>query len=179
MAHDLVLPAVAAHERRLYYAESRRFAALFGVPASALPPDWAGFAAYCEAMRRPRSLAASDAARAIAAEIFGGAGLWVQAPRWYEALTAQMLPPHLREAFELRDRDVDPRLAAQAITWARRLYPALPERLRYVGPYQEATARLAGRARPDLATQLVNRLWIGQGSMTRFHGPNGLKRWWS
>jgi len=177
MAHDLVLPAVAAHERELYYAESRRFAALFGVPASALPPDWTGFAAYCEAVRQPGSLAASDAARAIAAEIFGGAGLWVQAPRWYKALTAQMLPPHLREAFELRDRDVDPRLAAQTITWARRLYPALPERLRHVGPYQEATARLAGRARPDLATQLVNRLWIGQGSMTRFHGPNGLKRW--
>jgi uncharacterized protein (DUF2236 family) len=166
MAHDLVLPAVSAHERELYYAESRRFAALFGVPASALPPDWAGFAAYCEAMRQPGSLAVSDAARSIAAEIFAGSGLWVRAPRWYRALTAQMLPPHLREGFELRDRDVSPRLAAQAITWARRFYPALPERLRHVGPYQEAAARLAGRARPDLVTRLVNRLWIGRGSMT-------------
>jgi uncharacterized protein (DUF2236 family) len=168
MAHDLVLPAVSARERELYYAESRRFAALFGVPASALPPDWAGFAEYCEAMRRPGSLAVSDAARSIAAQIFTGSGLRVRAPRWYRALTAQMLPPHLREAFELRDRDVSPRLAAQAITWARRLYPALPERLRHVGPYQEAAARLAGRARPDLATRLVNRLWIGRGQMTRF-----------
>jgi uncharacterized protein (DUF2236 family) len=167
MAHDLVLPAIAAHERELYYAESRRFAALFGVPASALPPNWSGFAAYCEVMRQPHSLAVSDAARAIAAEIFAGTGLWVRAPRWYKALTAQMLPPHLREAFELRDRDVETRIAAQAIKWAGRLYPALPARLRHVGPYQEATARLAGRARPDLATQLVNRLWIGQGSMTR------------
>jgi uncharacterized protein (DUF2236 family) len=177
MAHDLVLPAVAAQERELYYGESRRFAALFGVPASALPPDWTGFATYCEAMRQPDSLAVSDAARAIAAEIFAGGGLWVRAPRWYRALTAQMLPPHLREAFELRSRDVEPHIAAQAITWARRLYPALPERLRHVGPYQEATARLAGRTRPDLATQLVNRFWIGRGSMTRFHKPNGLKRW--
>jgi uncharacterized protein (DUF2236 family) len=41
---------VTAQERELYYGESRRFAALFGVSASALPPDWAGFAAYCEAM---------------------------------------------------------------------------------------------------------------------------------
>jgi uncharacterized protein (DUF2236 family) len=55
MAHDLVLPAVRAQERELYYAESRRFAALFGVPASALPSDWAGFATYCEAMRRPHA----------------------------------------------------------------------------------------------------------------------------
>ena len=39
IAHDLVLPAVAAQERELYYRESRRFAALFGVPASALPPE--------------------------------------------------------------------------------------------------------------------------------------------
>jgi uncharacterized protein (DUF2236 family) len=168
MAHDLVLPAVATQDRELYYGESRRFAALFGVPASALPPDWTGFAAYCEAMRQPDSLAVSDAARAIAAEIFAGGGLWVRAPGWYRALTAQMLPPHLREAFELCDRDVEPRISGPAITWARRLYPALPERLRHVGPYQEAMARLAGRARPDLVTQLVNRLWIGRGSMTRF-----------
>jgi uncharacterized protein (DUF2236 family) len=168
MAHDLVLPALAAHERELYYGESRRFAALFGVPASALPPDWTGFATYCEAMHQPDSLAVSDAARAIAAEIFAGGGLWVRAPGWYRALTAQMLPPHLPEAFGLRDRDVEQRIAARAITRARRLYPALPERLRHVGPYQEAMARLAGRARPDLVTQLVNRLWIGRGSMTRF-----------
>ena len=166
MAHDLVLPAVAAQERELYYGESRRFAALFGVPASALPPDWTGFATYCEAMRQSRSLAVGDAARAIAAEVFSGAGLWVGVPRWYGALTAQMLPPHLREAFELRDRDVEPRLATQAITWARRIYPVLPERIRFVGPYQEAAARVAGRAQPDLVTQLVNRLWIGRGSMT-------------
>src|SRR6516164_7035364 len=166
MAHDLVLPAVPARERELYYGESRRFAALFGVPASALPPDWAGFAAYCEAMRQPGSLAVSDAARAIAANIFAGIGLWVRVPRWYRAVTAQMLPPHLRDAFELRDRDFEPRLAAQAIRWARHLYPALPERIHHVGPYQEAAARLAGRAQPDLAIQLVNRLWIGQASMT-------------
>lgn len=166
MAHDLVLPAVTAQERELYYGESRRFAALFGVPASALPPDWAGFAAYCEAMGQPGSLAVSDAARAIAAEIFVGAGLCVRAPRWYKALTAQMLPPHLREGFELRGGDVEPRMAVQAVARARRLYPALPERLRHVGPYQEAMTRLAGRARPDLVTQLVNRLWIGQGWMT-------------
>ena len=77
-----------------------------------------------------------------------------------------MLPPHLREAFELRDREVEPHIAAKSITWARHLYPALGERIRHVGPYQEAAARLAGRAQPDLAIQLVNRLWIGRASMT-------------
>jgi uncharacterized protein (DUF2236 family) len=80
MAHDLVLPAVTTREREHYYSESRRFAALFGVPASALPTDFAGFATYCEAMRQPGSLAVGDAARAIAADIFAGTGLWVRAP---------------------------------------------------------------------------------------------------
>ena len=127
-------------------------------------------------MRQPGSLAVSDAARAIAANIFAGTGLWVRVPRWYRAVTAQMLPPHLRDAFGLRDRDVEPRLAAQAITWARHLYPALPERIRHVGPYQEAAARLAGRPQPDLAIQLVNRLWIGRASMTRFHEAKSLKQ---
>ena len=164
MAHDLVLPALTREERDHYYAESRRFAALFGIPDNALPPDWAGFAGYCEMMLRPGSLAVSDAAHAIAAQIFSGAGLRVRAPRWYWALTAQMLPPHLRKGFGLRDSEAERRMAASAVTWTRRVYPSLPRRIRYVGPYQEATARLAGRARPDLATQLLNRLWIGRVS---------------
>ena len=35
-------------------------------------------------------------------------------------------------------------------------------RLRYVGPCQEAKARLAGSTRPDLFTQISNKLWIGR-----------------
>jgi len=45
------------------------------------------------------------------------------------------------------------------------VYPWVPGRLRYVGPYQEARARLAGRQRPGATTQLLNRFWIGQKSM--------------
>src|SRR5919198_329632 len=165
-AHDQVLPALTTEARELYYAESRRFAALFGIPGAALPPDWRGFEAYCEVMCRPGSLAVSDAARTVAAGIFAGAGLWVRAPRWYWAATAQMLPPHLKEGFGLRDGNDERRLAARAIAWIRRAYPALPQRIRHVGPYQEALARLSGRARPDLATQVVNRLWIGRRSMS-------------
>ena len=142
-----------------------RFAALFGVPASALPPDWTGFATYCEAMRQPHSLVVSDAARAIAAEIFAGVGLWVRAPRWYRALTAQMLPPHLREPFELRDRGVEPRIAAQAVTVGQASLPGAA-RAPSSGRTLPRGDGAAGRTGADLATELVNRLWIGQGSMT-------------
>jgi hypothetical protein len=46
----------------------------------------------------------------------------------------------------------------------RHVYPWIPARLRHVGPYQEACARLAGR-RLGATTQLLNRFWIGQKSM--------------
>src|ERR1700730_2221850 len=53
-------------------------------------------------------------------------------------------------------------IAEAAIARIRRVYPALPERLRYVGPYQEAVARLSGRRRSELLTQWANQLWIGR-----------------
>jgi uncharacterized protein (DUF2236 family) len=86
----------------------------------------------------------------------------VGAPQWYGALTAYMLPEPVRSAFGLRYDAAERRLAENALAWIRRFYPALPERLRYVGPYQEAKARLVGKVRPDLSTRLLNRIWIGQ-----------------
>jgi hypothetical protein len=45
------------------------------------------------------------------------------------------------------------------------LYPRLPMRIRAVGPYQEALARLQGERQPDLAVRWLNRLWIGRPMM--------------
>jgi hypothetical protein len=52
-----------------------------------------------------------------------------------------------------------------ALAWIRRVYPRLPMRLRAVGPYQEALARLQGDKQPDLAVRWLNRLWIGRPMM--------------
>jgi uncharacterized protein (DUF2236 family) len=68
-----------------------------------------------------------------------------------------MLPPRLREGFGLCYGTVEQSLADRALAWLRRIYPALPARLRYVGPYQEAQARLSGRAGPDIGTRMVNK----------------------
>lgn len=166
LAHNLVLPPLTAEELERYYAESRAYGALFGIPAAALPPDWSAFSAYNEAMWRSDVLTVGPEARAIAAKILAGGGRWSRAPRWYLALTAEMLPPRLSEAFELGYGEAERRSAERAMAWFRRIYAALPARLRYVGPYQEATGRLAGRPRPDGTTRLLNRIWIGQRSMT-------------
>jgi uncharacterized protein (DUF2236 family) len=55
IARDLVLPALSAQERARYYAESRTFGALFGIPQADLPPTWEEFIAYNEACTRRRN----------------------------------------------------------------------------------------------------------------------------
>jgi uncharacterized protein (DUF2236 family) len=161
-ARALVFPALTADERERYYAECRLFAGLFGIPPSSLPTKWDAFVAYNEAMWESEVLSVSAEARAIAGQILRGNTIWLRPPGWYLAITTRMLPPRLREAFGLPYGQAEHHVAETAITWVRRVYPALPERLRYVGPYLEARARLAGSTRPDLFTQISNKVWIGR-----------------
>lgn len=164
MTHDLLLPPLSGPERERYHADSLRFAALFGIPRAALPPDRAAFDAHMAAMlAEGGGLAVSPTARRVAEQVLSGAGRWwLRAPGWYRAVTARMLPPHLREGFGLPFGPAEARRAARALAWAGRVYPALPLRLRHVAPCQEAMARLRGRDGPDAVTRALNRLWIGQ-----------------
>ncbi|QFI77089.1 DUF2236 domain-containing protein [Bradyrhizobium betae] len=165
MAHDLVLPPLPVEARERYWTESRAFGALFGLTADDLPADWAGFAAYTAAMVQSDILTVSPAAREIATQIFAGARPWLRPPRWYRALTARMLPERLRAGFGFELDERDARSAENALQWIRRVYPKLPDRLRYVGPYQEAQARLRGEPQPDWMTRCLNRAWIGRPRM--------------
>ena len=81
------------------------------------------------------------------------------------SLTAGMLPERLRREFGLSYGAPERRRSDRALTVVRRVYPHLPVRLRYVGPYHEAQQRLAGNPMPDISTRLVNRLWIGQATL--------------
>ncbi|MFB6416013.1 MULTISPECIES: oxygenase MpaB family protein [Bradyrhizobium] len=165
MAHDLVLPPLSAEERERYWTESRLFGALFGLTADDLPADWSGFTAYTAGMVQSETLTVSPAAREIATQIFGGARPWLRPPRWYRALTARMLPERLRAGFGFVLDERDTRSADRAVRWIRRVYPRLPNRLRYVGPYQEAQARLRGEPKPDWMIRCLNRAWIGRPQM--------------
>ena len=167
MAHDLVLPALSAEERERYWAESRQFAALFGLTPADLPPDWASFAAYNEAMAQSDILTVSPAAHEIVGQLFAGGRWWLRPPRWYQVLSAQMLPERLREGFDLSFDARDRAAADRALARIRRIYPMLPGRLRNVGPYQEAQARLQGKAEPDWMTRCLNKAWIGRPRMAR------------
>lgn len=162
MAYGLVLPPLSVEERERYWAESRLFAGLFGLKRSDLPADWAAFADYNAAMAQSDILTVSDAARELAGQIFAGARRWLRPPRWYLALSVGMLPERLRAGFGFDVNERDRKAADRALVWLRRVYPHLPSRLRYAGPYHEAQERLQGKLQPDLATRCSNRAWIGR-----------------
>ena len=168
MVHDLVLPPLSIEQRERYWTESRLFAALFGLRPSDLPDDWTSFAAYGAAMAQSDTLTVSDAAREVAGAIFNGARKWLRPPRWYLALSVGMLPERLRAGFAFDVSERDREAADSALKWIRRIYPHLPSRLRFVGPYHEAQARLQGKRQPGFATRCSNRVWIGKPQLDDF-----------
>ncbi len=161
LAYELVQPPLTPAERESYYRESKTMAALFGLPAHALPEDWAGFETYNREMAASDTLGVNDLSRHMAHRLLQGAGSWVVPPRWYRALTAMLLPDRLREAFALRYGAADQASLEHASLWLPLLYRTLPESVRFVGPYHEARARLAGHTSGPL-TRLSNQFWIGQ-----------------
>ena len=165
LAYELIAPPLSAEDRERYYAESRLFAALFGIPQDALPQSWADFVGYIDEMVGSQCLAVSREARLVAAELWAGAGTGWATPLWYRALTARLLPCRLRRDFGLSYGPREQRSAEWATSVLRRVYPWVPASLRHVAPYHEARARLAGRTRPGALIRVLNRFWIGQSSM--------------
>jgi uncharacterized protein (DUF2236 family) len=164
LAHECVMPALTPRELADYYAESKTLAALFGLPAEALPRDWSAFLAYCREMEQSCALGVSAAARTMAHNLLAGAGSWIKPPHWYRALTTEWLPERFRREFRLDFSSADARAAEQAKRRLPHLYPRLPQVVRFIGPWHEAADRLRGK-RPGLAARMGNRFWIGEARL--------------
>jgi len=164
IAYESVLPPLLPGEREQYFAESRLLAWLFGIPAEALPENWAAFAEYNRRMHASDTLGVSEGARLIGHGLLEGAGSWIHPPHWYRSLTAAWLPPRFREEFGLPFAERERRSAERALRWLPRLYRWLPAAVRFSGPWQEAQARLTHR-RPGLIAEWSNRFWIGEKRM--------------
>lgn len=164
IAYESVLPPLLPGEREEYYAENRLLAGLFGIPAEALPENWAAFAEYNRRMHASDTLGVSEGARRIGHSLLEGAGSWIHPPHWYRSLTAAWLPPRFREEFGLPFAERERRSAERALRWLPRLYRWLPAAVRFSGPWQEAQARLTHR-RPGLIAEWSNRFWIGEKRM--------------
>jgi uncharacterized protein (DUF2236 family) len=161
MGYECAVGLLTDAEREQYYAESRTFAALFGLPASALPADWFAFAEYNHGMHASSELAVTPAARAYAARLLSGAGSWLRPPAWFRALTAAWMPQPLRAGFFPGYGPADQRAAEKAARLVPHFYLHLPAAVRYVGPWQQASARMAHRP-PSLLARVSNRFWTGQ-----------------
>jgi uncharacterized protein (DUF2236 family) len=163
-AYEFVLPPLLPEEREQYYAESKRMAALFGITAHALPDTWSEFIQYFAVMVDSPQLSVDSTALALSRSVLAGAGTWIHPPRWYHALTAYWMPPRLRDAFALNFNAPEQQAVNSAAQWLPRIYCGIPSRLRFVGPFHEANARLNGRA-PGVLTQQSNRFWMGQSRL--------------
>jgi uncharacterized protein (DUF2236 family) len=167
ICHALVLPPLTPTEREQFFEESRVFASLFGISHEHLPESWSGFCNYVHTFLESDVLTVTGAARSMAHRLLSDEAHWLRAPPSYLALTTELLPPRIRDAFGLPYGSRERAAAARLRRRMRAIYPHLPSRLRDVGPYHEARERLAGRTSPRLLTRLSNRAWIGQSMLSR------------
>ena len=164
LAYEVVRPALNPEELESYYRESKTLAALFGLSETDLPEDWAGFVGYCRAMEESTALGVSDGARVMAQSLLAGAGSWIKPPSWYRAMTVEWLCPRLRSEFQLSFGSREVVSVERTRKRLPRLYRQLPTALRFVGPWQEAQARLRGKG-PGWLTKASNHFWIGQARL--------------
>jgi uncharacterized protein (DUF2236 family) len=164
LAYEFALPPLTVSDREQYYAESKRMAALFGIPAQALPPDWTAFLHYTATMVDSPHLCVDANALALGKSVLSGAGTRLRPPHWYRALTAYWMPAPLRAAFQLDFGAREEQAVHRAARWLPRIYPYVPGTVRFVGPFHEADARLRGHA-PSALTRRSNCFWMGQSRL--------------
>ena len=164
LAYNTVLPSLTGEERETYYAESKKLAALFGIPPESLPSDWHGLERYVDGMTVFGVLGVTSLSRDLARRVMHGRGSWMWVPSWYRALTASWMPEPLRCAFGLAYGVREQAAEARARRRLPHVYGLLPGQVRLVGPYREAVDRLMGR-RANLLTRASNRFWMGQPHM--------------
>lgn len=164
LCYETVIRPLSEDEKERYYAETRRFAWLFGIPDDVLPPDWGAFQQYVRGMLAGDALAVTPAAANIGRQLFRplvpGTGALM---RRYGELTAQWLPERIAADFGLGRGDGAGRRRSGAllrrVAW---IWPVLPRRLRYLPPYVEARRRVAGRRDRDRVGEALLRLWMGR-----------------
>jgi uncharacterized protein (DUF2236 family) len=166
LTYELIFGELSQAERDQYYEESKLFAALCGIPPASLPPDWTGFTTHFEDVVASETLSVTERARIIAHQVLRQVHPWLPVPSWYSGLTTHLLPSRLRHEFGLPYGETERSSAELVVHWVKRLYPLVPDRLRYVGPYQEAVARIEGKD-PGFLTGRINRSWLGQSSLSK------------
>ena len=148
-------------EKNRYYEETKLFAYLFGIPDSALPPNWNEFLEYNQTMWDSDHLAVGDVGRELAHFIFNINKVLSPMLNRHELHTSMMLNDRLREDFRLpENNDKNIQRFERDVAMVKKWLPRLPKHMRYIPTYLEAEGRLKGK-QPNLLTRLSTRAMLG------------------
>jgi uncharacterized protein (DUF2236 family) len=162
LVFELVVRRLADEEKERYYAETRLFAKLFGIPDRLLPASWGAFQEYNARMWTSGRLGVGRAAREIGDFLFEARQPWLAPPMaWLRRMTAGLMPEPLGEAFGLAKSRSQRMVFDLSLRALRATRPLWPGRLRFVPPYLAALRRIAGDTGADPTGDFLTRLWLG------------------
>lgn len=155
---DFVGP-LSPDERERCYAETRRFSRLFGIPDRVMPKGYLAFRDYMAEMLHGSELAVGKPALEMRRFLFQPPKkIYTLGSAWYRVYTASLLPPHLRDAFELPFGLKERALLRATLPLAHAAVRRLPERLRYFPDYVEAVRRTKGLTPHDRVGRTLERI---------------------
>lgn len=138
VVHEATHGPLPEADKDAYCRDARRFGALFAIPEPLLPTTWAAQRRYVDDMVASRDLTVTEAARSMAAYLFGG-----RLGPALQAITAGLLPAPIRAGFGLTFGPREQRRFAAVMTAARAL-ARLPAATRDLPAYRDAQRRLRG-----------------------------------
>lgn len=158
--YELIVRPLSLWEKDAYYEDSKKFGFLFGIPERAAPPDWTAFQRYVGSMYAPGSpVVVGRPAREMAGFLMRPPQKALSAvARWYEPITAMLLPERLRAEFGFEIGAKERVLFRASVEALRRAYPRLPSALRYLPAYNDALRRI-GATKPKRFEAIVSRTW--------------------
>ena len=172
---EMVVRPLSAAEKDAYWEETKRFAALFGIPDELMPPDWPAFRRYWDGMLASDVIRVSPTARDLADFLLRAPAWWLEpAWQWLRVMTARLLPPRLRAEFGLGFGPLERAVSETSLAALRAGWWLLPGSLRYLPAYREAERRVGMRKPVDaivdqvvdpVVNQIMNQLvWLARGS---------------
>jgi len=159
--YELVVRPLTRVEKDAYWDETKRFAALFGIPDELVPPHWHAFEEYWQRMLASNAIHVSAAGRELAAFLMRAPAWWLGPPwEWLRLMTARLLPPRLRDEFALPFGPLEEAAAEASLAALRSVWWLLPGAIRWLPAYRDAMRRVDGTPGRDPVGALVDRLVI-------------------
>jgi uncharacterized protein (DUF2236 family) len=156
---ERIVRVLSDEERELYYAESKLFAYLFGIPERALPRTYRDFLAYYGAMIESETISVGEPAAQMRHFLFRPPTVaHVPLMAWFAVFTAGLLPPKVRDAFGLPFGRAERQVFERSIPVLRAARRAAPRRLRYFPAYLEAERRMAGKKERDIFGRVLEKV---------------------